>query len=550
MMGKGETGSFSLSPSGSIWEVLWMLRVVLADDENKVILLMRKLIDWEALGYEIVGTANDGLRALELVGEKQPHLLITDVRMPGCDGIELIQKAKALQPKLHFIVVSGYRKFEYAQSALKYGVEDYLLKPLKQEELTGILLRLKEKLGQEAALEFQLKKSGEHQQELLLDALLGAAERATPFLSAAQVNGEYGFHFGTGTCFAAVIRVDVPDAGAYQDGYKILLRHALEIARRELRLLADDYAASLGKAGILIVLCLEDYHTVDVTQCFTKIRKEIENQRDLFWSIQTTVCLGSRKGTLEQVGGSMREALWLCRDRLCRPQFWRDAALEQPDLTQRYRLDVFRKKSFQVAAECLDEPHFVQELEDSCHAIQALPNLNGQMVEDWFRQVLEACLYGMRQDGEREASLEEEIEAQFWHCTDIGAVYRLLRHSIQAEIRRRKEEKSLRELRPITEAKHYIQQHYQEALRLEDVSSAVGFNATYFSTLFKKETGQNFMDYLTELRIGKAKELLCGEELSVQEVAEQVGYQDLKYFSRLFKKLTGVSPSDYKKLYK
>ena len=86
--------------------------------------------------------------------------------------------------------------------------------------------------------------------------------------------------------------------------------------------------------------------------------------------------------------------------------------------------------------------------------------------------------------------------------------------------------------------------------RLEDVSTAVGFNATYFSTLFKKETGQNFMDYLTELRISKAKELLCGEELSVQDVAEQVGYRDLKYFSRLFKKLTGVSPSDYKKLYK
>ena len=100
-----------------------MLRVVLADDENKVILLMQKLIDWEALGYEIAGTANDGLRALELVREKQPHLLITDVRMPGCDGIELIQRAKALQPKLHFIVISGYRKFEYAQNALKYGVE-------------------------------------------------------------------------------------------------------------------------------------------------------------------------------------------------------------------------------------------------------------------------------------------------------------------------------------------------------------------------------------------------------------------------------------------
>lgn len=287
-----------------------------------------------------------------------------------------------------------------------------------------------------------------------------------------------------------------------------------------------------------------------MTQCFTKIRKEIENQRDLFWNVQATVCLGSRRDSLEQVGESMREALWLCRDRLCRPQSWRDAALEMPDLARRYQMDASRKKSFQVAAECLDEVRFVQELEESCRTVEALPDLNGQMVEDWFRQVLEACLYGMRQSGETEAPLEEEMDKRFWHCTDMAAVYRLLRQGIQAEIQRLKEAKALREMRPITEAKHYIQQHYQEALRLEDVSTAVGFNATYFSTLFKKETGQNFMDYLTELRISKAKELLCGEELSVQDVAEQVGYRDLKYFSRLFKKLTGVSPSDYKKLYK
>ena len=298
------------------------------------------------------------------------------------------------------------------------------------------------------------------------------------------------------------------------------------------------------------MLYLRAYHAVEVTQCFTKIRKEIENQRDLFWNVQATVCLGSRRDSLEQAGESMREALWLCRDRLCRPQSWRDAALEMPDLARRYQMDASRKKSFQVAAECLDEVRFVQELEESCRTVEALPDLNGQMGEDWFCQVLEACLYGMRQSGETEAPLEEEMDKRFWHCTDMAAVYRLLRQGIQAEIQRLKEAKALREMRPITEAKHYIQQHYQEALRLEDVSTAVGFNATYFSTLFKKETGQNFMDYLTELRISKAKELLCGEELSVQDVAEQVGYRDLKYFSRLFKKLTGVSPSDYKKLYK
>ena len=91
----------------------------MADDENKVILLMQKLIDWEALGYEIAGTANDGLRALELVREKQPHLLITDVRMPGCDGIELIQRAKAMVPLLVPLFISAFRRADELAIAME-----------------------------------------------------------------------------------------------------------------------------------------------------------------------------------------------------------------------------------------------------------------------------------------------------------------------------------------------------------------------------------------------------------------------------------------------
>lgn len=527
-----------------------MLRVVLADDEKKILLLLQKLIEWERLGYEIVGTANDGLRALELVREKRPHLLITDVRMPGCSGIELIRQAKELQPDLHFIIISGYRKFEYAQNALKYGVEDYLLKPLKQEELTGILLRLSDKLGKEAALEFQLKKSGERQQELLMDTLQTAALRQQPFLSPEQAQTGYGFRFTEGVCFAALIKVDVADAAQYQDSYQIMLRHALEIVRRELRLLTEVYAVAAQREGIAVLLHMKEYQAVEVKQCFTKIRKEIENQRDIFWSIRCTICLGSRKTSLEQAGSSMREALWLCRDRLCRVQSWQDAETETVAFDRRYTMETAQKKRFQVAAECLDEDRFAQELDESYRTVLAQSELNGQMIEDWFYQVLEASLYGMQQNGQTEERFAQNMEEKFWLCTDTHSVRHLLRQGISRELQRLGDERTLRETRPITEAKRYIQQHYQEALRLEDVSSAVGFNATYFSTLFKKETGQNFMDYLTDLRIGKAKELLCGDDLSVQDVAEMVGYRDLKYFSRLFKKTTGVSPSDFKKLYK
>lgn len=523
-----------------------MLRVVLADDENKILLLLQKLIDWKRLGYEIVGTANDGLRALELVREKRPHLLITDVRMPGCSGIELIQRAKELQPDLHFIIISGYRKFEYAQTALKYGVEDYLLKPLKQEELTGILMRLSDKLGKEAALEFQLKQSQERQQELLMESLANAAEHQQPFMAYA----DGGFCTPEGVCFAALVRVDMAVTPQDPGGYQVILRSALEIVRRELQSLTDAYAAAVRKEGVAIVLRMSAYRTVAVKQCFTKIQREIEQQRDMFGNLRCTICLGSRQTDFQETVLSMRQAMWFCRDRLCRPQSWRDAEAERADFSQRYMMEAAQKKRFQVAAECLDEERFTQELEESFRVVMSQTDLNGQMLEDWFYQVLEACLYGMQQNGQAEEGFSESMEERFWLCPDARSVFQLLRQDISRELRRLRDERALREMRPITDAKRYMQQHYREALRLEDVSSAVGFNATYFSTLFKKETGQNFMDYLTELRISKAKELLCGDTLSVQDVAEMVGYSDLKYFSRLFKKATGVSPSDYKKLYK
>lgn len=527
-----------------------MLRVVLADDEKKVLLLLQKLINWESLGYEIVGTANDGLSALRLVQQLQPQLLITDIRMPGCDGIELIRRAKELQPKLHFIVISGYRQFEYAQNALKYGVEDYLLKPLKQEELSGILLHLKDKMSKEAAVEYQLKKSGEQRQKLVLDSLQNAAERQLPFWTAAQAEEECGLHFGEGSYFVAIVKPDISNAEQYVDGYRLMMQHLLETVRREVRQLADEYAIAVRKEGIIALLYIRSYQAVEVKRCFAQIRREIQKQRELFWDVRGTICMGSRKTCPEQLGDSMREALWLCCDRLCHIHSFRDAETETIAFSDRYQMDIAQKKRFQEATEYLDEQRFQEELDDSYHEMLQRQPINGQMLADWFHQILDASLYGLRQNGDMEDGFEEQMEESFWFCLHVQDILNLLETRIGQQIRRLSREKALRESRPIIQAKRYIQQHYQETVRLEDVSNAVGFNATYFSALFKKETGQNFMDYLTEMRINKAKELLCDDALSIQDVAEQVGYRDLKYFSRLFKKTAGVSPSDYKKLYK
>ena len=119
-----------------------MCRVLIADDEPKVLLLIKSLIDWQTLGLDLVATANDGVAALAAIAQLRPDIVITDIRMPGYDGIELIGRAKALNPAIDFIIISGYRHFDYAQKAIRFGVEDYLLKPLKALEINQTLRKM------------------------------------------------------------------------------------------------------------------------------------------------------------------------------------------------------------------------------------------------------------------------------------------------------------------------------------------------------------------------------------------------------------------------
>lgn len=138
-----------------------IMNVLVADDEERVCALICALIDWDALDLHLVGTAYDGIQALQLIKETQPDLVITDIRMPGLDGLQLISHAKELQPQLQFIIISGHKQFDYAQSAIKFGVGEYLLKPIKKAELNQTLQRMRESFDkhmQERTLQQQVKE--------------------------------------------------------------------------------------------------------------------------------------------------------------------------------------------------------------------------------------------------------------------------------------------------------------------------------------------------------------------------------------------------------
>ena len=120
------------------------MKVIIADDEVKVCQLIEHLVDWESLGMEVVSVAHNGIEAVEAVGKYHPDIVITDIRMPGCNGLDLIKETKELLPQVEFIIISGYRHFEYAQTAIRFGVRDYLLKPIKKDELNATLKRMRD----------------------------------------------------------------------------------------------------------------------------------------------------------------------------------------------------------------------------------------------------------------------------------------------------------------------------------------------------------------------------------------------------------------------
>ena len=207
--------------------------------------------------------ASDGMHALEMIRDKQPHLLVTDIRMPGFDGIDLIRQAKQIQPGLHFIVVSGYAQFEYAQNALKYGVEGYLLKPLKVQEMTDLLTGLKGKLSEQATIEYRLKKSDEREQERIIDTLIGEIHGDVRTSSAVRsFNLEYGLP-SNGCLFRRYCQAGY-SISMEEPGWRArMMKHALEIVRQELGQLKCGFAAAIRREGVAVAVYLPEYQPVE-----------------------------------------------------------------------------------------------------------------------------------------------------------------------------------------------------------------------------------------------------------------------------------------------
>lgn len=528
-----------------------MLKVIVADDETRVCNLILLLADWEKLGMEVVGTAANGLEALELVRAFTPDILITDIRMPGCYGIELIERAKAEFPALEIVIISGYAHFEYAQSAIKNGVGDYLLKPIQRTELMATLEKLGERCRArlESATEVeQLKETSrqdvDRQRQRLIEDL---AEGRLGVLTEERLREEYHVEVQQGLFQIFLLKMDYDLDTVTPLSIAIIESKVQKIFSAAVPNLCYEMLFSFREPWGYGLLHFTAQNRDGVRRTLRDCLNQLTVQQGMLGPVEFSLALGQTSDRSEGLSESLHTARIAAAERLIEGTgrllegALKPSALREENLPERYGraiehlVETLSAEEAGVAVDRLEE------------AVEEITHIYGQELLDLVDSA--GQLFALRLDLEDREKVVRDFSARCNQCSKAADLFRCLRQFQEEQLALVADRRRSESIRPIRFAKQYIQKHYSEPVTLEEVCASIGFSTSYFSVLFKKETGEGFNKYLTRVRIDKAKELLQGGNVPVAEICTRVGYGDLKHFTQTFKKVTGLNPGQYRKLY-
>ncbi|MFT3849077.1 MAG: response regulator [Propionivibrio sp.] len=541
-----------------------MCRVLIADDEPKVLLLIKSLIEWEALGLELVATANDGMSALAAIAELRPDIVITDIRMPGYDGIELIGRAKAMNPATDFIIISGYRHFDYAQKAIRFGVEDYLLKPLKAVEINQTLRKMIEKYrDRDLAREREKRYSAraEKDTQMLHERFLVTAfgfgdddEQSDRALGLEQINQKYALNLQAFEFQAFAVKADVGADSLGVKVSKLLVEKVVGAIRDAMKDRCHACLLYPSEHGVYGLLNFDESQKKALRKALLAVIDDLQSQSEIFDRIKVSVGLGRQSGDTREIRLSAQEAELAMLNRLVQGT---GRILERPSadnsdfvVAQIVSADV-RKRLLQ-SVEILDASAATSVIAGLSEAASKYEGMTGKAVLAIFDECMQILRFGLRAQNAVDAQIEalqSSALEKLGMCHSQREVFLLLgaytSNLVEHVVALRRSESA----KPVRDAQKFIQANFASPIGLESVSEQVGFNPTYFSLVFKKETGMNFLEYLTEVRIREAKRLLSDPRKTIADVAFEVGYSDVKHFSRVFTRSTGLHPSKYRKLY-
>ncbi len=524
-----------------------MIKVMIADDEERICQLIRALIDWKAMGLELAGFAHNGLEAEELTEKLQPDILITDIRMPGISGMELIQRLKKKNSGLEIIVISGYAHFEYAQQAIKYGVGDYLLKPISKAELTETLEKMKQRIcsrredeQDKKELRIKAEKDTYRMRHRFLQDLL---ERPDVPLSMQALQESYYLQVRPGIFQAFWLKMDCAQDSLSDSSVLALMEKAQNVLERGLKAKCFEMISVIKDYSCVGIMNYARERQEEIRKILKGCLSQMELQRELFDPVSFSMSAGGAFEKPELLQESMREASVLIQDRIVKgtgrllEQRGAPCAAQENKALERY----LREVAGAVELLSTDQADIaVKHLLDEVRCVKDMRGREIFELVDSAADIFSACT----QMPERIKQLEE-FKRRCEQCSSTEELFRCQDEYLE-KCRAQRENDAVR---PVRKAKQYIQNHYSEPITLEQVSDIVGLSPSYFSALFKKTEGEGFAKYLINIRMEQARILLRESNISVVDICRRVGYNDLKHFTHTFEKTVGVKPGTYRKLY-
>ena len=498
-----------------------MLKIFLAEDEIVMREGIRNNIAWQEEGFEFVGEASDGELAYPMIQKLKPDILITDIRMPFMDGLELSRIVKQELPDTSILILSGYGEFDYAKEAISIGVEDYLLKPVTSAQLLEAIRRIAEKIYGRRGRQEETKNEKE-QRTLTKRRLfrhIVSGEHSFSFYEkdeAFEDHMEQFFAYGSSVICAKLSCGEYHLVLKEENGVTLeQLKNAIE-QELEIYLCGEnkiDYAAVYGIPVTRfseIKKCYEEANLLFAKRYSLEKNKITEQVKKIENEMETKETLDL--GELNVSGIDRRQV----------EQFLYTGRKEE---VSGFVDDYFRKISNGSLQSVLLRQYVLMDLYVS--AVSVLEK-SGYTSENLLEQYKDAQ--------KMEIFLGTAGQAREYIKNLFGAVI---------ELREQGMERRYDNL--IQHAKAYIQDNYNhEDISLNMVASEVNLSSSHFSTVFGQETGVTFVEYLTKVRMDKAKQLLRTTGTKTTEIAFEVGFRDAHYFSNLFKKTQGCTPREYR----
>lgn len=519
-----------------------MFTVIIADDEPLIIKGLLKMIDWPKLDAQVIGTAKNGEELIHLIHELSPDIVISDISMPNKTGIDVVKyiKDKGLRSKVIFL--SAYQEFEYAKQALRYGVIEYLLKPIDQDELEQAVMHAERALKDNLSLAYLQEDVSDT--ESVFKAVTSEYQFADLYQNFEQMGVPTADVCYTGVCFSAI----ECEAGKTQTPNDFELLRFMVFKRIE------EYA-NKHKTGfclkreaefIHMIFFYEPAHQQSFTAEITRLSQEVEQNQP----IQLIIGVGKTIHALNDLKYAYKTAVFACKLYYFEPRRFIEYDLINKEYNKSFDHynDAYQDL---VRAILLRDPEWHGKLTSCLTLIGELHYGNRQVAEnrcialmmELLREITISCELP-KEDQRNYESFVAEVRRASTYQILTGMIGQYLTDYIETIVFVRIGE----EHDVIRDIKRYIIDNYDKDLNLKSLSKQFYLNQYYFSAYFKQKTGRNFKDYLVEVRMQKALELLLdNRNISTQELAGLVGYHDVKTFSEKFRQFHGESPSSYKK---